>query len=317
MTARAAGKRQPADARPSPLGRRRRTAHRTRGPPSRSRPASERSSRLTTEATARPTRAPVRCTTSAGARRPPARDGSDGRPRRLGLQTAPRAARARTTVGHHHHVPDVAGVAETAVEQPAVEHDAAAHPGRDHHGEIVADAARPRRPSPRPEPAPWRRCRRTWAARCTRPSGHAAGSRAKRGCSAATPPHPRGSLARHNRRHTTIESVVRRSVHRPGRPPERPGRPRATRPGRRCWTPTRGAPCQGAVVGTSALDMTAPSPATTPAAILVPPMSTARTEIAQLSRRWKRERNQSRASLTAPSMPFGPRLGRLAVLRRG
>ena len=47
---------------------------------------------------------------------------------------------ARPPVGHDDHVADVARVAEPPLEQPAVEHDAAAHAGRHHHGDVVGAA---------------------------------------------------------------------------------------------------------------------------------------------------------------------------------
>ena len=78
----------------------------------------------------------------------------------------PRAPHAHTpAVGLDDHVADVAGVAVGAVEQPAVEHDAAADAGRHDHGEEVAHARARRRASPRRGRAPWRRCRRGRAAR--------------------------------------------------------------------------------------------------------------------------------------------------------
>ena len=58
-----------------------------------------------------------------------------------------------------------------AVEQAAVEHDAAADAGRHDHREVVASARARRRPNLHRVRAPWRRCRRTPAARLARRAG--------------------------------------------------------------------------------------------------------------------------------------------------
>ena len=78
--------------------------------------------------------------------RRPSGDGGDGRPRRLGFETAPAPAGAEAAVGLHDDVTDVAGVARGAVGQAAVEDDPATHAGRDHHGQEVPTA--PGRPHP-------------------------------------------------------------------------------------------------------------------------------------------------------------------------
>ena len=113
--------------------------------------ARRRSSRLATDATARPTSVPVRATTSG-------RASAAGRPVMAAMAVPDasasrqprRAARAQAAVGLDDHVADVAGVAAGAVEQPAVEHDAAADAGGHDHGQEVATAPRaaPTQPSP-------------------------------------------------------------------------------------------------------------------------------------------------------------------------
>ena len=73
--------------------------------------------------------------------RPPGEpvDRLDGQTRSLGLETAPAAARAPPPFRLHHDMTDVAGVPVGTVEQPAVEHDAATHSCRHHHGQVVRD----------------------------------------------------------------------------------------------------------------------------------------------------------------------------------
>ena len=100
--------------------------------------ASGRSSRLATDATARPTSVPVRSTSSGGAC-------SGARPvmARIAVPDAsasaqPCAAAAAPASGFDDHVTDVARVAVGTVEQPAVEHDAAADAGRHDHRDVVA-----------------------------------------------------------------------------------------------------------------------------------------------------------------------------------
>ena len=153
--------------------------------------ANGRSSRFTTDAMARPTSVPVRSTNS-GRRvtRWPARQRRDRRARRLRLETAAAPARARATVRHDDDVADVARVAEPPVEQPPVEHDPATDPGRHHHAEEVSRSRPPRRPTPRPAPAPWRRCRRTSAAPSAPRAVTATGTHATPRCSTATPSSP-------------------------------------------------------------------------------------------------------------------------------
>ena len=102
--------------------------------------------------------------------------------RRLGLEAAAAPARAQAAVGLDDHVADVAGVAVGAVEQPAVEHDAAADAGRHDHGEEVRHA----RGGAAPALAERQRLgvvvdvhRQAGSAR---PAAAAAGSRASPGC---------------------------------------------------------------------------------------------------------------------------------------
>ena len=145
----AAGEVEAGRARRARPGRRRRTAA---PKPSATEPAttaSRRSSRLATDATARPTSRPVRSITSGPA-------SAGGRPVMAAIDV-PDASASRQPAPRTHtpavrlddDVADVTGVALGAVEQPAVEHDAAADPGRHDHGDEVVDAGR-RRPNPRP-----------------------------------------------------------------------------------------------------------------------------------------------------------------------
>ena len=97
-------------------------------------------------------------------------------------------------VGLDDDVADVAGVAGGAVEQAAVEHDPAADAGRHDHGDEVALAARPRPPSPRRGPAPWRRCRRTPAARSGRPSRSRSGKSRHAGMLSGDTVSPPGAI---------------------------------------------------------------------------------------------------------------------------
>ena len=94
---------------------------------------------MTTDATARPTKVPVRSMTSGDA----SAAGSAGdlgqcSPGRLCLEAAATAAGARTTIGLDDHMPDVSGVAQTTAQEPSVEDDAAADAGRHDHGDEVA-----------------------------------------------------------------------------------------------------------------------------------------------------------------------------------
>ena len=58
------------------------------------------------------------------------------------VSTQPRPPHAAPlAVGIDDDVPDVAGVAGTAVQRRAVEHQSAAHPGRDHHAQHGSRAA--------------------------------------------------------------------------------------------------------------------------------------------------------------------------------
>ena len=68
-------------------------------------------------------------------------------PAGLRLEAPERSAGAAAAVGDHVDVPDVAGVATGAVEQPAVEHDPAADPGRHDHRQVVGLPLRRSAPS--------------------------------------------------------------------------------------------------------------------------------------------------------------------------
>ena len=103
--------------------------------------ASGRSRRFTTDAMARPTSVPACAHDDGGGKScglP--RDRRQRRPRRLRLKAATAAAPALPPAGLDDHVADVTGVAEAPPEEPSVEHDAAAHTGRHHHGDVVLAA---------------------------------------------------------------------------------------------------------------------------------------------------------------------------------
>ena len=85
--------------------------------------------------------------------------------RRLGLEAAPATTYARPALRLDHQVPDVPGIAPRAVEESAVDYDASAHPGRNHHGHVVGRTPGRTPTIPRPGPGPWRRCRRPPEAR--------------------------------------------------------------------------------------------------------------------------------------------------------
>ena len=122
---------------------------------------SSRSSRLHSDATARPTRRPgaLHDLVRRLGRRAPG-DRLDRQARRLGLEAAAGAAAAAPAVGLDDDVADVAGVGRRPVEQLAVEHDAAADAGRHGQHAVVRRGPWPRPASPRPGPAPCRRGRR-------------------------------------------------------------------------------------------------------------------------------------------------------------
>ena len=153
-------------------------------------------------------------------------------PARLGLEAALRAAGARAPVGLDDDVADVAGVAVVAVEEPAVEDDAAADAGRHDHREVVALALARRRASPRRGRAPWRRCRRGRAGRA-RPTSRArsgkpapAGDVERRHRLAARvigPPHPTPQATSSPRAHLG-DRVEQRREDRPRRRPSGVGR---------------------------------------------------------------------------------------------
>ena len=248
----------------SPPGRPRRTASPKPRATEPATTASSRSSRLATEATARPTSVPVRRRTRLGrlGGGPPGHR-LDGRPGRLGLEAAPAPAGAGPAVGLDHHVADVAGVARRPVEQPAVEHDPARPPRSTPPWPGSWPSPGPHPASPRPGPAPWRRCRRRPAARPGRPAAPAGGTGRQPGIlrgltvsppAAIGPPQPTP--------HTTGSAVVadRTSSDQRRQGPEHHlgiggGRGRRSGPRPGC----------------------APSASTTAAAILVPPISTAST----------------------------------------
>ncbi len=73
--------------------------------------------------------------------------GSDGGTRRLGLEAAVGAAGTQPSLWHNDHMTDVSGVPGRTVEQPTVQHDAAADAGRHDHGDEVACSLRRADPS--------------------------------------------------------------------------------------------------------------------------------------------------------------------------
>ena len=178
-------------------------------------------------------------------------------PRRLRLEAPVAPAGAAAAVGHDDDVADVAGVAAGAVEQAAVEHDAAADAGRHDHGEEVpAGRRRPAQPSPRASALASLSTQVGRPVQLGEPVA-AAGSPATQGCSAATPSPRRRSSDRRTR--------PRRPRRRRARRDQRDQAPRPPRGGRRrAGVGTRARPEQ-------------PSRRRRPAAaaILVPPMSTA------------------------------------------
>ena len=124
-------------------------------------------------------------------------------------------------------------------------------------------APRPRRASPRPGPAPWRRCRRRWAARC---------ASARRVAEREAAP---GRDVQRRHRLAAGASSVRRSRRRTptGVPSSAAPAPRSTRPVERARRAPRRRRRRSAPVPGEHPTVAS----TTPAAILVPPMSTAST----------------------------------------
>ena len=179
-----------------------------------------------------------------------------------------RAARARPAVGLDDDVADVAGVARRPVEQPAVDHDPAAHARRHDHGEVVARAAGRARPTPRPGAS-------ALASLSTNTGSPVSpASRARSGKLA-----PGGDVQRRHRRRRPASSA-RRS----------PRRTRPRRPGRDLGPTERGEPLPqrlGVAAGGRGARCAAsgrhPAAVTRPTASFVPPMSTARP-----TRRWLR-----------------------------
>ena len=172
----------------------------------------------------------------------------------------PRAPQPHScAVGFDDHVTDVARVAGGAVEQPAVEHDAAADAGRHDHPDVVVARRAPRRPSLRRARAPWRRCRRTPAARCSSARRARNGNPRHAGMfsgETCSPPRPSARRSRRPlrpRRRSAIRSTSATSA-----------REQAPRRRRR---PESG-PCIRSYI--------VPSSPTTAAASFVPPMSMAR-----------------------------------------
>ena len=221
--------------------------------------ARPRSSSTQTSATARPTRRPVRSRTASGASAGglPG-DRRDGETRRLGLEAAAAPARARATFGLDDEVADVAGVAVGAVEQPAVEHDAAADAGaaRPWRGSPSSPRAAPHQPSPRASALA------SLSTTTGRP-GQLRQPRSQREVPPAGDVQRRDEPAAGGHRAAAADADGDRSA----------------RTCRRAWRSTSAArPGQGSVrsVGRSVLATTCPSSSTTPTASLVPPMSIAR-----------------------------------------
>ena len=130
-----------------------------------------------------------------GQHRRPARVRGDRRPARLGLQAPLRAAartagrrarRRRGRCGPRCRSPPPAAAPTTRSRR---------RPPSTRRWPGSRRRPGPRRPTPRPGPGPWRRCRRTWARRRAPPAASATGSRARPGCATATPltrPAPSG-----------------------------------------------------------------------------------------------------------------------------
>ena len=182
--------------------RRRRTARRSRARPSPRRRRAAGRAGCATDATARPTSVP------RALDRLRRRGLGGGRPV-IAAIAVPDASASRqprapqphgAAVGLDDHVADVAGVAVGAVEQPAVEDDAAADAGRHDHREVVAHAGARRRSTLRRARAPWRRCRPRGRPVCACEPARAAGSRATPGCSPATRARRRRASVRRSRR---------------------------------------------------------------------------------------------------------------------
>ena len=261
----AGGERRGGPGRRARPGRRRRSRRRSRGRPSRRRrPAAGRAGWPPTPPPARPasrSRPAHLGPASAGG---PAGGGADGGARRLGLEAARGAPQPHAApVGLDDDVADVAGVAGGAVEQPAVEHDPAADPGRHHHGEEVRARRRRRRPSPRRGRAPWRRCRRTVGSPVSAGQPRA-GAGSRRTC---------GDVERRHR--------LAAGRHRPAAPHAAGDLVAAPRPRRRPGE--GGEPGLGVAVGRGVGDLgpveqPRRAASTRPAASFVPPMSTASTD---------------------------------------
>ncbi len=77
---------------------------------------------------------------------------------------------------------NVTGVPVVAVEQSAIQHDAATHAGRHHHGQVVVDAAGRAQPALAQGQRLGVVVHRHRQAQMAVPGGHGAGSRARPGC---------------------------------------------------------------------------------------------------------------------------------------
>ena len=175
-----------------------------------------------------------------------------------------------------------------AVEQPAVEHDAAADAGRHDHRDEVALARPRRRSSPRRAPAPWRRCRRTSAARC------------------ASARRARSGKARHaGMLSGDTVTAARRPSARRTRPRTRPAAPagrldhRSTSPASAANSASASSPRRSAA--SDAGQRPRPRSSTTPAASFVPPMSTASARSTAIGRPYGGAATSDARRATGPS----------------
>ena len=240
--------------------------------------ARRRSSRLTTDATARPTSVPGAAAHASA--RPPARRRcrQDRRARRLGLEAAFGPAGAQPAVRLHDDVPMWPALPAA----PSSSRPSTTMPPPTPVDTTMAMKSRspgPRPPSPRPGPGPWRRCRRGLEPGEVGQPGPQRESPATPGCSAARRSRRRAPSARRSprppppRRPAGLGHQVgqRPTSPRPARPGvgacrsgRRPRRRRGPRPAwcRRCRSP-------------------APSPRRT--VPLVPPSGSARRNLAGLT----------------------------------
>ena len=180
---------------------------------------------------------------------------------------SPGCRTAGAAVGHDDDVADVARVPEPPVEQPPVEHDAAADAGRHHHGRCnrADPTAAPTQPSPEREGLGVVVDERR-RARSTRPGGPAGGTTRQPAMFSGDTSSPPGLIGPP---HPLPQTTRRSPAPDPADNPLHQARPGRSRGPRRRRDP------DDARVGRIARSTREPSRPTRPAAILVPPMSTA------------------------------------------